>query len=76
MNEFTCKKCGSHTLEEVMTDVTVSSSIKGFEILDGFIDIDYAEQSNEGGEIETYQCLNCGEAVANSQEELIEFLSK
>jgi len=75
MAEFTCPSCGSHRLEEVMTGVTVASTVNSFEIDEDEISIDYGEQSNEDGMVERYQCKECGHVVANSQEELIDFLS-
>ena len=63
--QFTCPKCGSHRLEEVLTDCTVSS-----EILDmgpgG--DLEYGEANNDGGCVDRYQCLNCGCIVPNAED--------
>jgi len=73
--EFTCTKCGSHRLEEVMAGVTVSSIVHTLAIEDGEVSMEYGEQSNEGGTVDRYQCMDCGDMVANSQEELIEELS-
>jgi len=57
---FTCPKCGSHRLEEVMTGVTVTSSV--ISVRDGG-DIEYGLQSNEDGEVDCYQCMDCGLAI-------------
>ncbi|MFA7219052.1 MAG: hypothetical protein WC119_00810 [Synergistaceae bacterium] len=76
--QFVCKKCGGTRLEEVMVDVTVSSMITSIAIEDGEINLEYGEQSyenNEGGTVESYQCMDCGQVIARSQEELIEALS-
>ena len=75
MSDFKCPKCYNDKLEEVMKDVTVVSNIDSFEIEDGEIFFNYGEQSNEGGEIECYQCMSCGEVIASSQQELVEHLS-
>lgn len=61
--KFTCQKCGSHKLEEVMFDVTVVSEIA---VLDDDDDdgLEYGEQTNEDGTVDRYQCVNCGQSVA------------
>ena len=74
MKEFTCPKCGSHRLEEVMTNVTIYSPIKSYSIEDGEIDFEYGNQNNEDGAVERYQCMDCGEHIAFDQAELIAFL--
>lgn len=68
---FTCKRCGSHRLEEVMTDVVVSSEIT--DVGEGG-DIEYGNVANDGGVVDRYQCLNCGEKVATDLQELCEVL--
>lgn len=55
--EFTCPICGEHRLEEIMTDVVVASIITN---LNEEGDHDYGEQVNEDGEVDHYQCVNCG----------------
>tara|TARA_Y100000310_G_scaffold280329_1_gene299987 strand:- start:1063 stop:1551 length:489 start_codon:yes stop_codon:yes gene_type:complete len=60
--KFTCEQCGEHRLEEIMVDVVVSSEITVSE--DG--NIDYGEQSNDGGEVERYQCMACGQDVLDN----------
>jgi hypothetical protein len=37
--------------------------------------MEYGEQSNEDGEIQCYQCMDCGHVIAHNQDELIDFLS-
>ena len=54
---FTCPDCGSHRLEECMSDVCVSSEIIEAPE-DG--DLEYGDQNNDGGVVDRYQCLNCG----------------
>ena len=73
---FTCPKCGEHRLEEVMTGVVVASTI--IDAKEG--SIEYGEQTNEDGEVQNYQCMDCGWVVAIDQgvirdcEELCEWL--
>jgi len=57
--DFTCAKCGGNQIEEVVTNVSVSSVV--IEIYEGG-EIDYGNTSSEGddcGEI-LYQCRDCG----------------
>jgi len=58
--EFTCPKCGCHTLEEIMVDVTVASTIIDIAWCSEGIEYDYGEQTNEDGVIIRYQCVGCG----------------
>ena len=70
---FDCPKCHSHRLEEVMTGVVVASRIRHVGS-DG--DMSYGEQSNEGGEVDHYQCMDCGYIIPDvaNQEDLFTFL--
>ena len=64
MKDFTCKECGHNRIEEVMVDVTVSSAVTDiFKVGDNEICCNYGEQSNEDGEVQNYQCMNCGANV-------------
>jgi len=71
--KFKCEKCGCDRLEEVLSDVTQST-----EILDVLEDeIDYGNQSCDGGSLDRYQCLNCGKTLpCTSHEELFEYLNE
>ncbi len=47
-----------------MVNVTVSSRIDTITLTEeGEIIVDYGEQSNEGGEVDRYQCMDCGETI-------------
>jgi predicted RNA-binding Zn-ribbon protein involved in translation (DUF1610 family) len=72
--EFKCPECKGDRLEEIMADVTVASVI--ISIGEGG-DIQYGEQSNEGGHVERYQCMDCGHVIPGieNSEQLFEFLS-
>ena len=74
--QFKCPKCKGHRLEEVMINVTVASEVSNVCIEDDCVDMDYGHQSSEDGDVERYQCIDCGEVVAGSQEELISFFEK
>ena len=72
---FTCPDCGGHNIEEVMEDVIVASRV--INVWEGG-DIDYGEQTNDGGVVDRFQCETCGweiPAVTNG-EELFEYLNK
>jgi len=78
--KFVCPKCNGTKLEEVMKYVTVSSKIN--DVGEGG-DINYGEQSNEDGEVDFYQCLDCGEELVwddgttvESNEELYDWLKE
>lgn len=63
--EFTCPECGSHRLEEIMDGVSVVSEITHVGIDRGddgiaVADLVYGKQTNEGGQVEHYQCEACG----------------
>ena len=74
MDGFTCPKCQGHSLEEIMYGVTVASNINSAFVEDGEISFEYGEQSNENGEVDRYQCTDCGHTIATSQEKLAEML--
>ena len=77
--KFKCPKCSSNRLEEVMGNCTVSSAIKEI-CSDG--DIEYGDQSTEYGEVDRYQCLECGFVLKDENgnkidgvEKLVEWLN-
>jgi predicted RNA-binding Zn-ribbon protein involved in translation (DUF1610 family) len=57
---FTCQKCGGHEIEEVVIGVTISSLVENV-YDDG--DIEYGPSENDGGEMDRYQCANCGKEI-------------
>jgi rubredoxin len=54
---FICKNCDWTIFEEVMHNVTVLSTISYVDE-NGYVE--YAEQSNEDGDVDRYQCSSCG----------------
>ena len=70
---FKCPECGSHRLEEVMTCVQVTTFVTL--ILENG-DCEYGKQTNDDGEIERYQCVDCGFVIpeCKTPEELYEAL--
>ena len=61
--QFTCPNCGTHRLEEIMSDVSVASEIAS---INEEGDHDYGEQTNEDGYIAKYQCIHCGHILMNN----------
>ena len=55
--KFTCTECGGHRLNEVMTNIIVSSEITH---LSDSLDFEYDNSYNEEGEIDRYECILCG----------------
>lgn len=71
---FTCPKCFSRAIEEIMVDVTVASELRISEYEadatgPGGISASYGEQTNEGGHIERYQCGKCGYTILDDSPE-------
>ena len=62
--DFTCPKCKGHRLEEVMSDVTLTSTI--LNVGPGG-DVEYGPKSEEDGEVDHYQCQNCNLVIVNSK---------
>lgn len=58
---FKCPKCGSHKIEEIMVDMTVSSEVAEISPEGG--EITYGEQTNEGGHVDRYGCGQCGYTI-------------
>lgn len=65
--KFKCPQCGKIVLEEVMVEVTQSSSIGIIEEEDGIIALDYDNVSCDGGEIDRYQCMDCGYILVDEE---------
>lgn len=76
--KFKCPKCGAARIEEIMGGVTVASEIcpEATYQGDGQIEVQYGEQTNEDGEVERYQCNDCGFNLGSSSQELMAFLRK
>lgn len=70
--EFKCS-CGCRVLEEVMGDVTHSSTILS---VDEETEVEYGKSSQDGGEVESIQCLECGKRYAGNYDELVENFKK
>ena len=56
-NAFVCPGCGGHRVEEVMSDTTVSTEVNTVAECG---DVEYGEDSHDGGVVDRFQCLDCG----------------
>ncbi len=71
-------KCTSNSVEEVMVNVVQSSTI---DYIDEEGYVDYENTSTDGGEVDRYQCCQCGYVLKDelggtidTPEELVEWL--
>lgn len=71
-DSWKCPRCGENRIEEIMVGVVVASRINDVPI--DCTDFDYGEQTNDGGEVDRYQCEGCGYTIAQTPEELVEKL--
>ena len=62
--KFKCPKCSHTVLEEVLTDVVQSSTCDCI-TEEGIVD--YGLVSYDGGNLDRYQCLNCGFVLKNEE---------
>lgn len=70
--KFTCPNCGSHSLEEIINDATITRQISRIDKSG----VEYGDQTEDFGMVDRYQCKSCGRVLDNitNVEELIEFL--
>ena len=75
MKKFTCKSCSYDRFEEVLPDVSLTSSIIDVTKEGDAIQFTYGNTSHEGGDSLNviYQCVCCGEPVSTEElEELVD----
>ena len=68
---FHCPKCGCVTLEEILRNVTQSSSFQRVNCDGGIAEPDYQNTATEGGEINRYQCHACGFVLQNENGSIV-----
>lgn len=66
-------ECGGEHIEEVMSNVTVVSRL-AYVGDGGPGDIRYDTQTNEDGEVDRYQCEDCGRVIADNEKDLVAVL--
>jgi len=59
---FTCPNCDGHRIEEIMVDVTMSTEVND---ISEYGDVNYGDQCSEGGVIDRFQCMECGERIGD-----------
>lgn len=67
---YICPNCGGTRLEEIMTGVTLSSEITNVDSGD----IEYQDppgSAGDSGQVDRYQCVNCGDMVKDENGEVI-----
>ena len=69
LQKWKCPRCESARIEEILINVTVASVLT--HVFQDCLDFEYGDQSNHGGDIDRYQCVDCGQAIANTPEKLI-----
>lgn len=67
--EFHCPNCNAGDIEEIQAEITVASDVNSLVLHDDGVDIDYGEQTNEGGHVVRYQCKNCGYNIVDDNSE-------
>ncbi len=67
--EFKCPTCDSDRLEEIMVGVIVTTPISNVVIEDGEGDADYdaSMTSCADGEVDHYQCRDCGHVIEGAR---------
>ena len=77
---FTCKKCGSTEVKEVVLGIVQYTYIAGITD-DGCLD--YGETIYDGGDENRYQCRECGETIRDDrgsiirhESDIVSFLTK
>jgi len=66
---FKCPNCKCVVLEEVLTDVTQSSNVLS---VGAEAEAEYGNASTDGGVLDRIQCIECGEMIAKTYDELVE----
>lgn len=61
--DFSCPKCESTRLEEIMSGDLVVTTVVNWIGSDGVVD--YGEQFNEGGYVVRYQCSECSYCIVD-----------
>jgi rubredoxin len=68
---FKCPKCGCRTFEEILINVTQSTTFQRVNCDAEITEPDYQNTSTEGGKINGYQCQSCGFILQNEHGDTI-----
>lgn len=74
--KFKCPECGETRLEEVLVDVVQYTEILDIAEEDGLPIVNYGDHMLDGGEVTHFQCLKCGEHIADTEAELLDYLKE
>jgi rubredoxin len=69
---FKCPACGRDTFEEILVKVVQATTFKQVCVEEHETEPTYLESSTEGGDLDRYQCLECGHVLKNSDGSKIE----
>ena len=69
---FKCPACGSDTFEEILVNVIQATTFKQVCVEEDETEPTYLESSTEGGDLDRYQCLNCGHVLKNPDGKKVE----
>lgn len=73
---FVCPRCESHRLEEILLGVVQATEVDNITDHNGDPCIEYGEISLDDGHVSHFQCLKCGEHIADDEEDLLEWLKE
>lgn len=73
--KFKCPKCKAKgaKVEEIVVNAVISSTVKTIDV-DGYVHS--SQLTAEEGEVDRYQCFNCGLIIANNGIELYKWLGE
>ena len=74
--KFKCPQCGSGRIEEVLIGVVQYTEVQNITDEDGSPSIEYGDHLNEKGNVSCFQCLKCGEHIADDEEDLLAYLKE
>jgi len=74
--KFKCPECGDDRIEEVLLGVVQYTEVQNVTDEDGNPSIKYGEHSLDAGEVSHFQCLHCGEHIADDEEDLLAYLKE
>jgi len=62
IKKFKCPKCGCRVIDEIMVNVTQTTTIEGVDE-DGILI--FGKSDTDGGKISNFQCHKCGKVIRN-----------
>jgi rubredoxin len=62
---FKCPACGSETFEEILINVVQATTFNQVCVEEDMTEPTYLQSATEGGDLDRYQCQNCGHTLKN-----------